>query len=359
MPRRKAALSARRASSSESGDAPPDRNLENVKIMPFNPAKCPGRDPAILVGKHIIQAKTWTDNVLILTLQERNRQIWISNVDGSLPFIIQTCPLLGEHLWKVNHDNPLKIIAAVRGKKSVAYAAPFNLRHRELHGKLRIDKFDLVGLQLEGMEEMGWIWAEDMQDSFEAGALKASVYMDELPAPTAQNHTSENEEDGQVKQEEIKEEEIQLKEEQEGEIKEEEEEQKRRVELELNEDGLVIKDESYGEDLEFEAWLNHYGADYEGNEANDGGQIQEYSEVKKEEDEGNGNANIFQAIMHDHNDMDLSTDSESELTVSGSTNNYSPVLSDSSDDRRRRLLEEDDDNFDLNNIDPPEDMDLT
>ncbi|KAJ6263823.1 hypothetical protein Dda_2395 [Drechslerella dactyloides] len=152
-------------------------NPQNVKLTAFDIFKCRGRDPQTLVGKHIIKSTPWHSYPMVLTLREEPKAIHINGTVTGRFFTIETCDSLKTHLAKASPKTPLKIIAAAWGQKQVAYTAPRCPEKRELYGKKQVDLFNLVGLQLEGMQEIGWIWSEDMINSFEEGQLKASVFI--------------------------------------------------------------------------------------------------------------------------------------------------------------------------------------
>ncbi|EWC44869.1 hypothetical protein DRE_00928 [Drechslerella stenobrocha 248] len=162
------------AEKNQSG-APTGRNSENVRLIPFDGQ---GKSPTVLVGRHILAATPSDTYPLIFTTREGNqRQFQIHSTVTGRYFAIQTCALLKRHLSRVGVGRPSKVIAAASGRKEVVYAAPFCAKKRRLYGKKQVDIFNLIGLQLEGMSEMGWIWAEDMRSSFEEGVLRASVYI--------------------------------------------------------------------------------------------------------------------------------------------------------------------------------------
>ncbi|KAK6499114.1 hypothetical protein TWF481_011685 [Arthrobotrys musiformis] len=152
-------------------------NPENVKIIPFTG---PGEDPASLVGLLLISATPIHGYPLTLSFRQYRkgpRDVEIhSSVLGRF-FHVEVCDLLREHLPKATGIHPLKVIAAAFGSKKVEYSAPYALPYRHLFRKKRTDEYNLIGLQLEGMSRMGWIWAEDLDRSFEEGQIKSSVYI--------------------------------------------------------------------------------------------------------------------------------------------------------------------------------------
>ncbi|KAK6513626.1 hypothetical protein TWF506_008063 [Arthrobotrys conoides] len=155
----------------------PPTNPENVEIVPF---AGPGENPADLVGLLLISATPIHHYPLTLSFRQprgypRDVQIH-SSVLGRF-FNIEICDLLREYLSKASDVRPLKVIAAAFGSKQVEYSAPYSLRYRHLFRRKRVDEYNLIGLQLEGMNRMGWIWAEDLDRSFEEGQIKASVYI--------------------------------------------------------------------------------------------------------------------------------------------------------------------------------------
>ncbi|KAK6523394.1 hypothetical protein TWF281_001374 [Arthrobotrys megalospora] len=152
-------------------------NPENVKTVPFTGK---GGDPASLVGLLLIGATPIHQYPLILSFRQPRkapRDVEIhSDVLGRF-FNIEVCDLLREHLPQASGVRPLKVIAAEFGSKRVEYSAPYSLKCRQWFKKKRTDEYNLIGLQLQGMDRMGWIWAEDLDRSFEEGRLKASVYI--------------------------------------------------------------------------------------------------------------------------------------------------------------------------------------
>ncbi|EPS37246.1 hypothetical protein H072_9020 [Dactylellina haptotyla CBS 200.50] len=160
------------------------RNFENVKTIEF-PFKEKHRDPATLVDLYILSATKEYSYPLILEVCEGPRrsrrhqpfQVEIHSECLGRFFTIETCDLLREHFQRLTPSKSLKIIAAASGSKQVIYAAPLCPKKRRMQGTKQTEKYHLIGLQLEGMDEMGWIWAEDMERSFEEGKLKASVYI--------------------------------------------------------------------------------------------------------------------------------------------------------------------------------------
>ncbi|KAK6352134.1 hypothetical protein TWF730_008965 [Orbilia blumenaviensis] len=164
----------------------PLANPENVKPIPF---KDTGKDPASLVGQLLISATPIGQYPLTLSFRQTRRpplDVQIHSVVLGRFFNIEVCDLLREHLSKASDVRPLKVIAATLGTKRVEYSAPYCMKKRSLFRKKQTDVYDLIGLQLQGMSRMGWIWAEDLDRSFEEGQLKASVYIPMKPITT--NH---------------------------------------------------------------------------------------------------------------------------------------------------------------------------
>ncbi|EGX53119.1 hypothetical protein AOL_s00007g68 [Orbilia oligospora ATCC 24927] len=162
----------------------PPTNPENVEIVPF---AGPGENPAVLAGLLLISATPVHQYPLTLSFRQPRRYPLDFQIHSSVLgqfFNIEICDLLREHLSKVSSVHPLRVIDAAFGSKKVEYSAPYSLRYRHLFRKKRVDEYKLIGLQLEGMNRMGWIWAEDLDRSFEEGQIKASVYIPTKAVPT-------------------------------------------------------------------------------------------------------------------------------------------------------------------------------
>ncbi|KAK6339925.1 hypothetical protein TWF718_009314 [Orbilia javanica] len=162
----------------------PPANPENVETIPFTG---PGEDPAVLVGLRLISVSQLHQYPLILSFRQYRRAPRDVQIHSSVVgrfFNVEVCDLLREHLPKASDIHPLKVIAAAFGSKKVEYSAPYSLQHRDLFRKKQVDEYKLIGLQLEGMNRMGWIWAEDLDRSFEEGQIKASVYIPTEIVPT-------------------------------------------------------------------------------------------------------------------------------------------------------------------------------
>ncbi|KAF3923066.1 hypothetical protein ABW20_dc0105445 [Dactylellina cionopaga] len=163
-----------------------ETNSANVKPTSF-PGQ--GRDPSTLIGLPLIACTPEYAYPLTLTFRQRSPKPLNIEIHSTILgrfFNIETCDLLKTHLPKATRSKPLKVIATALGSKEVIYAAPLCIKKRRLQGKRQVDKFNLIGIQLEGMDEMGWIWAEDMERSFEEGKLHGSVYIATEPVDT--NH---------------------------------------------------------------------------------------------------------------------------------------------------------------------------
>ncbi|KAF3911893.1 hypothetical protein ABW21_db0201895 [Orbilia brochopaga] len=195
MPLKKGVQGASREASPERGRLPIGTNPQNVKLLSWDNGLYRGRNPETLVGKYVTFASPINRELLVFEVIGLHRPIQVKSSIMSPRFKIEACPLLTEWLPKATSEEPLKIVAAASGKKQVAYAAPLCRKKRKLHGTMQIDRYNLIGLQFRGMEEMGWIWAEDLERSFEKGALKASVYIGEHHC-TRKRHTPEEDEGG-------------------------------------------------------------------------------------------------------------------------------------------------------------------
>ncbi|KAF3933973.1 hypothetical protein ABW19_dt0208364 [Dactylella cylindrospora] len=177
------------------------KNPENVKTTGF---KGPGRDPRSLIGKRIVSVSdvaNYPRSVVITLAGDAKALIEIHIRASSFNFIVEISDQLRAHLAKASNDSPVKITGAASGYKKVVYAAPLcrtTKELKELKATKVTDEFTLIGLKLEGMTEMGWIWGEDYKRSFKEGKLKADAYIadDANPGRTFPSHASGYEVEG-------------------------------------------------------------------------------------------------------------------------------------------------------------------
>ncbi|KAK6538353.1 hypothetical protein TWF694_011233 [Orbilia ellipsospora] len=164
----------------------------NVKLIKF-PYNGKTVDPTSLIGLNFLSASAEYSYPLTLTVRRGRQKQFKYEIHSKCTgrfFNIQVSTNLKQQFSQATSAQPLKIIKAASGEKEVMYAAPMChkiCKMRKMAGMKMVDKFTLIGLQLQGMSEMGWIWAEDVEGSFEEGILKASVFIPTGPVYT--DHT--------------------------------------------------------------------------------------------------------------------------------------------------------------------------
>ncbi|KAF3914689.1 hypothetical protein AA313_de0205914 [Arthrobotrys entomopaga] len=160
----------------------------NVKLIEF---PYPGKtlNPTSLIGLNFLSASTESSCSLILIVRRGRQKDFKHEIHSDCLgqfFKIEMSDNLKRQFSKASPSKPLKIINAASGEKEVMYTAPMCRNKPEVYGTKQVDRFTLIGLQLQGMDEMGWIWAEDMKRSFEEGMLKSSVFIAMEPIKSPQ-----------------------------------------------------------------------------------------------------------------------------------------------------------------------------
>ncbi|EPS37229.1 hypothetical protein H072_9021 [Dactylellina haptotyla CBS 200.50] len=139
-------------------------------------------DPASLIGKHIIGFLD--DYPLYLTLLEDNGKTLEIHFGGEYGggkdfeyFIDDTLRTALELAAKRGKAKPTKIIDAHTAEVNKPYEVPVNQKLPEHNGKIWHDKFSVVGLRLEGMKQIGYIWGEDTEKAWEEFCLYCGTFI--------------------------------------------------------------------------------------------------------------------------------------------------------------------------------------
>ncbi|KAK6499113.1 hypothetical protein TWF481_011684 [Arthrobotrys musiformis] len=130
-------------------------------------------DPASLIGKHVIGFLD--DYPLSLTLSESPDKPLEIHFGGECGGGKDFEYFIDDHLRSAlekaasndPHHCPVKIIDAYSGEVTKRYEIPSNDRLPQYRGKIWYDTFTCVGIRLEGMKEIGYIWGEDTGKSWD------------------------------------------------------------------------------------------------------------------------------------------------------------------------------------------------
>ncbi|KAF3100607.1 hypothetical protein TWF706_006160 [Orbilia oligospora] len=139
-------------------------------------------DPASLIGKHVIGFLD--DYPLSLTLSESaEKPLEIhfgGEYGGGKDFEYFIDDHLRSALEKAASDGfrrPAKIVDAHVGEVTKKYEVPKNEKLPQHNGKLWHDKLTCVGLRLEGMKEIGYIWGEDTEKAWDEFCLYCGTFI--------------------------------------------------------------------------------------------------------------------------------------------------------------------------------------
>ncbi|KAF3914667.1 hypothetical protein AA313_de0204529 [Arthrobotrys entomopaga] len=138
-------------------------------------------NPENLVGKYVIGFLD--DYPLSITLPGGDEPVEIHfggkygggkdfeyKIDGHLRAALERAARFGS-------QNPCKIIAAHTAEATMTYSVPPNRNLPQYTGKQWNDKLSVVGLRIEGMKEMGYIWGEDVEKAWEETCLYCGTYI--------------------------------------------------------------------------------------------------------------------------------------------------------------------------------------
>ena len=74
--------------------------------------------------------------------------------------------------------NPVKIVRAVVAHRSINVAYPRGSEIRiEMWAGVVKEEFYIVGIKLEGMDDMGWIWGQDSEEEFYNSGLYSWAFV--------------------------------------------------------------------------------------------------------------------------------------------------------------------------------------
>ncbi|KAF3923059.1 hypothetical protein ABW20_dc0105225 [Dactylellina cionopaga] len=139
-------------------------------------------DPATLIGKHVIGFLD--DYPLSLTLMEsltKPLEIHFGGPYGGGKhfeyFLDSHLRTALESAAKNGSSRPVKIIGAHVAETTKTHEVPHNEKLPQHNGNTWHDKLACVGLKLEGMKEMGYIWGEDTERAWEEFCLYCGTFI--------------------------------------------------------------------------------------------------------------------------------------------------------------------------------------
>ncbi|KAK6523395.1 hypothetical protein TWF281_001375 [Arthrobotrys megalospora] len=139
-------------------------------------------DPASLIGKHV--TGFLDDYPLYLTLAEAPEKPLEIHFGGEYGggkdfeyFIDEHLRSALEKAAKNGSKVPVKIIDAHVGETTKKYEVPHNEKLPQHNGKPWYDRFTCVGLQLEGMKEIGYMWGEDTEKAWDEFCLYCGTFI--------------------------------------------------------------------------------------------------------------------------------------------------------------------------------------
>ncbi|KAK6339924.1 hypothetical protein TWF718_009313 [Orbilia javanica] len=139
-------------------------------------------DPASLIGKHVIGFLD--DYPLYLTLSESAEKPLEIHFGGEYGGGKDFEYFMDDHLRSALEKaagggarHPVKIIDAHVGEVSKKYEVPKNQKLPQHNGKIWHDKLTCVGLRLEGMKEIGYIWGEDVEKAWDEFCLYCGTFI--------------------------------------------------------------------------------------------------------------------------------------------------------------------------------------
>ncbi|KAL8920625.1 MAG: hypothetical protein Q9208_006107 [Pyrenodesmia sp. 3 TL-2023] len=147
-------------------------------VIPFTSNHKDARDPSTLIGLHVKAGSNVGEfeyPYVIQTVEEG-----VVHIELHLSGRYHTLHL-DHHLYMAieaatNHK-PVKIVEAVFGRRSIDVRWPKWCWVKDLRGKIVKEEFDVIGLRLENMTAMGWIWGEDDIQEFHNSGLYADAYV--------------------------------------------------------------------------------------------------------------------------------------------------------------------------------------
>lgn len=82
-----------------------------------------------------------------------------------------------ENAAKDGAGAPVKIVDAHVGEVTKKYAVPHNEKLPQHNGKLWRDRFTCIGIRLQGMKEIGYMWGEDTEKSWDEFCLYCGTFI--------------------------------------------------------------------------------------------------------------------------------------------------------------------------------------
>ncbi|KAI4137879.1 MAG: hypothetical protein LQ341_004934 [Variospora aurantia] len=158
-----------------------------AEIVQFPLDRIDSRDPHTLIGLHVKGGSLlgqYDNPFVIQTVEKGPILIGLRNTG---PFhTLHIGKYLLTALEAATDENPLKILGAALGRRSTDVQWPTDSVNVELRGKFKEEVFELIGLRLEGMRCMAWIWGEDYTKEFKNFGLYSSAWIKPVSKGQAQ-----------------------------------------------------------------------------------------------------------------------------------------------------------------------------